>query len=64
MGVDYFCLMVVLPCSDLAAERRQLSASLQKSQQLATHVDSLGAQLDQVQGEKHKVCSIRTFCFY
>jgi len=56
--------MVVLPCSDLAAERRQLSASLQKSQQLATHVDSLGAQLDQVQGEKQKVCSIRTFCFY
>ena len=64
MDVDYFWFLVVLPCSDLAAERRQLSASLQKSQQLASDVDSLGAQLDQVHGEKQKVCPIWTFCFY
>ena len=43
--------------SDLAAERHQLSASLQESHKLASQVDRLGTQLDQVNGEKQKVCT-------
>ena len=45
--------------SDLAAERHQLSASLQESHKLASQVDHLGTQLDQVNGEKQKVCTLK-----
>ena len=41
--------------SDLAAERHQLSTSLQESHKLASQVDRLGTQLDQVNEEKQKV---------
>ena len=50
-------LCMVPTYSDLAAERHQLSASLQESHKLASQVDHLGTQLDQVNGEKQKVCT-------
>ena len=48
-------LCVASPYSDLAAERHQLSTSLQESHKLASQVDRLGTQLDQVNEEKQKV---------
>ena len=50
-------LCVVPPYSDLAAERHQLSTSLHESHKLASQVDRLGTQLDQVNEEKQKVCT-------
>ena len=55
-----FC--VVPTYSDLAAERHQLTASLQESHRLTSQVDHLGTQLDQVNGEKQKVEKYAAFC--
>lgn len=43
------------PCSELLAERKLLDCSRQQSNQLASKVDELGFQLDQMQHEKYKV---------
>ena len=47
------------PCSELLAERKLLDCSQQQSNQLASKVDELGFQLDQMQHEKHKVNTIQ-----
>ena len=45
-----------LPCySELSSERKLLDCSRQQSDKLASKVDELGFQLDQMQHEKEKV---------
>ena len=45
----------LLHYSELLTERKLLDCSRQQSNQLASKVDKLGFQLDQMQHEKHKV---------
>ena len=47
------------PYSELLAERKLLDCSQQQTNQLASKVDELGFQLDEMQHEKHKVNTIQ-----